>query len=358
MKKNIYLVFLHSLGCTHKDLFDIFTDKENEPKYFFENITREKLSKYIKSNERVMNILEQSLSINIQKIEKTLKNLEVTLIAYWDNDYPESLKNIPHSPYLLYIRWKLPKEDMFGVVGSRKISSYGIKCIEKIVPDITKIFPIVSGGAAGCDTKAHKTTVNSTWKTVVVVGTGIDQTYPMSNEKLFNEIVASHWAILSIFRIEEPWNPYNFPVRNEIVVWLSRWILIVEAQRRSWSLITAGLCLDLGKDLFAIPGDITHSGSQGTNMLIKKWEAKCVTQSLDVLEEYDILIKQSSHKKKLPLLDDLESKIYQNVSQEDYNVDEIWIKLWKDTSEITMKLSILELKKLIKKNISGKYTLL
>ena len=227
-----------------------------------------------------------------------------------------------------------------------------------MVPDISKVFPIVSGWAAGCDTYAHKAALESWSSTVVVVWTGIDETYPVSNQGLFTQIVESGGAVVSIFRVWEPGNPYNFPVRNEIVVWLSRGILVIEAQVKSGSLITAGLSLDLGRDLFAVPWEVTGLGSGGTNNLIKNGEAKCVTCSLDVLEEYDALIKRSLHKHVLPDLDKLEWEIYALISQQDQDIDALSTALHLTSQQVTMKLSLLELKKIIKKDISGKYILM
>ena len=117
-----------------------------------------------------------------------------------DKDFPESLKQIPHCPYLLYVRGTLPQGDAFGVVGSRSISSYGKKCIARLIPDLTKVFTIVSGGALGCDTEAHKVAMQSGGKTIIVTGTGIEQTYPIKNTAVFEEIIEKNaGAIVSIF---------------------------------------------------------------------------------------------------------------------------------------------------------------
>lgn len=354
--KNKYIAYLHSCWLSHAELTDIFS-VETSSEGFYNSLSNGILEKYIKNTNRRGEVLEKYNILKTQYIDSVLEKLWVETIILSDDNYPENLKNIPHTPYVLYVRWSIPKQDMFGVVWSRKISSYGKKVISQIVPEVSNIFPIVSGWAAWCDTCAHKSALDSWNPTVVVVGTWINETYPVSNEKLFNQIVDAWWAVVSIFRVWEPGNPYNFPVRNEIVVWLSRWVLVVEAQVKSWSLITAWLTLDLGKDLFSIPWEITSSWSGGTNMLIKKWEAKCVTESLDILEEYNVLIKQSAHKKELPLLDDIESKIYECISSQDMDIDSLVTHLNIESRVVVMKLSLLELKKIIKKDISWKYIL-
>lgn len=159
------------------------------------------IQKYVKGAKRQEVVWKNYQDIQTQKLDNILEKLQVHIITIRDEEYPEGLKHISHSPFVLYVRGSIPKTDMFGVVGSRKITSYGRKVIEKIVPEIAQVFPIVSGGAAGCDTHAHRACLGANTPTVVVVGTGIDQCYPVSNSSLFDEIVATGGAIVSIFRI-------------------------------------------------------------------------------------------------------------------------------------------------------------
>lgn len=358
MKEKNYIAYIHACWVSQWELTSIFEKGRENAKIFFEEMSDITLWKYISNQNRRQEILEYYAKLDTKKIDALLEKLEIQLICLWDDNYPQLLKNITHTPYILYVRWTLPESEMFWVVGSRKISSYGSKCIEKIIPELSKVFTIVSGWALGCDSAAHKTTLQHGWKTIVVVGTGIDKTYPASNAKLFEEVILSWGALISIFRLGEPGNPYNFPIRNEIVVWLSKWVLVIEAKEKSWSLITAWLCLDYWKDLFSIPWDITMQNSSGTNKLIKSGEAKCVTESLDILEEYNILVKKQSYSNQIPLLDELESQIFSLVSWESLNIDDLIEILYKNPSEIMMKMSLLELKWIVKKDISGKYSLI
>lgn len=360
--KNIFFAYLHSCWFSHAELTHIFSD-QNSAESFYMSLCNETLKKYVKNTQRRQEIVEKYNMLEGGKKEKNkilniCEKLWVEIIILADDNYPESLKNIPHTPYVIYVRWWIPQQDMFAVVWSRKVSPYGIKVIDTLIPDIAQIFPIVSGWAAWCDTQAHKACIASWNKTVVVVGTGIDQTYPASNEKLFNSVVENNWAVISIFRIGEPWNPYNFPVRNEIVVWLSRWVLVVEAKNKSGSLITAWLCLDAWKDLFSVPGDILSKNYSGTNMLIKKWEAKCVTHSLDILEEYNITIKQYHHKEKLVFWDKDEEQIYESISMASQNIDQLSDSLNILPQQVLIKASLLELKWVVKKDLLWKYELI
>lgn len=350
---NIF-AYLHYCGFSQSELMDISQREKNLEK-FFSNFSSTDIARYVSRKERRFRILKKKSELKTGYIDSILQKLEVNLVFYHDENYPESLKHIPHSPFLLYVRGKIPAWENFSVVGSRKISAYGEKSIRTLLPDISKVFNIVSGWATGCDTFAHKVCLESWGKTVVVVGTWINICYPAINKKLFEKIRESSGAIISIFPIDEPGNPYNFPIRNEIVVGLSAGVLVIEAKEKSGSLITARLALDLWKDLFALPGDISSDSSRGTNMLIKKGEAKCILESQCVLEEYDVYVKRSSSEKQIPLLQGLEQKLYECISSAESDIDSLVEKFEIPISKLAVTLSLLELKWLIKKWISWKY---
>lgn len=354
--KNKFVAYLHSCWLSQKELTEIFAC-ETSSEDFFTNLSDASLSSYVSTLKRRTGIIDSYNKLSTNYIDTRLEKFCVDIIVLWDLDYPESLKNIPHTPYVLYARWKIPEWDMFWVVWSRKISEYGKKVIKNTVPEVSKVFPIVSGWAAGCDTYAHRACLDAWNQTIVVVWTGIDQCYPVSNEKLFDQIAENNWVIVSIFRIWEPWNPYNFPVRNEIVVWLSRWILVVEAKEKSGSLITAWLALDLWKDLFSIPGDIFSANHDGTNNLIKKGEAKSVTRVSDILEEYNLSVKQNELKMRLDFSDEIEKLVFDSLAMRSSTIDNLSKELKITTQVLLIKASILELKWAIKKDLYWKYEL-
>ena len=255
MKNTIYLAGLHQAGISQKKLHLIFEKNQNY-KEVFNNLNYSFLQKFKIQKNLIENILERKNKIILENIEKKLEKRKVEIITISQENYPELLKNIPNPPFLFYLRWKIDNSHKFSIVWARKISSYGIKVMEKIVPEISSYFTIVSWGAAGTDTLAHKISLENNKKTISVIWTWIDYDYPVENKKLYDKIVLEGWAVISIFPIWEVWNPYNFPIRNEIVAWLSVWTLVIEAQKKSGSLITAKLALDLWKDLFVVPWDI------------------------------------------------------------------------------------------------------
>lgn len=327
MSDRIYIAYLHFCWFSQKNLHKI---SENTPsmKYFFEKLSYKSLSKIISWDTKKKKILEAKKTLNTERIWKIISDLQVTIIIYSDENYPDSLKNIPNSPYILYVRWTIPSGANFWVVGSRKTSYYWERVIKHLIPNVSNVFNIISWWATWCDTLAHKKCLENNWKTIVVVWTGINLVYPVSNKRLFEKVIVSWWAVISIFPIDEPWNPYNFPIRNEIVVWLSVWILVVEAQERSGSLITAWLALDLWKDLFSVPWDITLSSSRWTNKLIQKWEAKCVLESSDILEEYDAQVQKTTIQDTLSLLNEDEKMICELISWDEKSIDYISESTW------------------------------
>ena len=353
MNENIYLVALHSLWFTHKKFFFIFEKKDNY-KSCFDNINYSQLRKYGFSDLQIEKILSKKSKINLEKIEKTLKNRQVNIIKHSDSDFPSLLKQIPNTPYFLYTRGDITSWDCISVIWSRKVSSYWRNVIEKIIPDLLNNFTIVSGWAYGCDSIAHETAINNSWKTISVIWTWIDINYPTSNSRLYNDILESNWAIISIFPLGEPWNAYNFPIRNEIVAWLSLWTIVVEAAEKSWSLITAKLALDLWKDLFAIPWDIFKNTSKWCNNLIAKGEAKITITAEDILEEY--WKTTTKNYRKIIFNDKLEEIIYKQIQGQEFSVDELIKTLDIQITTLNLKLSMMELSWLLKKINWNNYT--
>ena len=352
--EKIYLAGLHYIWFTHKKLHKIFEDNQNY-KEVFENINYNFLKKNNFLDKQIKIILERYKKINLEDIQKRLSKRKARIITIFDLEYSENLKNIFNPPFLFYLRWKIDNSPKISIIGSRTISRYWDKAIEEILPDLVKYFAIVSGWAAWCDTKAHREALKNNWKTISVIWTGIDQDYPVWNEVLFEKIAQNNWAVISIFPVWEVWNPYNFPVRNEIVAWLSEGVFIIEAREKSGSLITAKLWLDLWKDLFALPWEIFKWGSVWTNNLIKNWEAKMVTCSNDILEEYNISKTIKQEQKEIKFTDNLEEKIYNILLLESLTINELVEKLKLDISNISLKISMMEISWLISKNLGWKY---
>ena len=217
---------------------------------------------------------------NLSKIKKYRDYLEknnISLISVKRKDiYPKKLLNIDNMPAYLYIRGNINNlyYDSVAVVGSRYATEYGKYVARKIGREVAdKNINIVSGLALGIDKYAHLGALDSKiGKTIAVLGTGIsdEEIYPYQNKKIFERILENGGTIISEFNLNTKPNKENFPLRNRIISGLSDKIIVVEATNRSGSLITARCGLEQGKDIFAVPGNITSKNSIGTNKLIEE----------------------------------------------------------------------------------------
>ena len=212
----------------------------------------------------------------------------IRILPIWDEDYPDRLRNIYDPPLVLYIRGKWPDFNHLpavAVVGQRKATPYGIIVTERIAFQLSRAGVIVvSGMAAGIDSAAHNGAVKGDTPTVAVFGTAIDQCYPAKNASLLRAILHSGAAV-SEYPPGKKTYATSFPRRNRIISGLSLGVLVGEAPAKSGSLITAGLALDQGRDVFAVPGSVDAHSSDGCNELIARG-AKLVRDAKDVLEEY------------------------------------------------------------------------
>jgi DNA processing protein len=212
---------------------------------------------------------------------------EVTLIPIHDQRYPPRLREIFDPPVVLYARGRTDLLASYGiaVVGTRRPTPYGIAATERLAADLSRAgLAIISGRARGIDTAAHRATLVEDGKTIAVLGCGVDVLYPADNRKLYDEI-GRKGLLLSEFPMGAPAYPQNFPIRNRIISGLSLGVLIVEGAQHSGSAITAKLAMDQGREVFAVPGNITSKMSWGPNLLIKDGGAKLVQEWTDVTNE-------------------------------------------------------------------------
>ena len=224
-------------------------------------------------------------------LEKELALLEkhpdISWISILSDSYPALLKEIHQPPIGLYYRGRdlADFDSCLAIVGARKGDSYARRVIDYIVPDlVANKWCIVSGGARGVDSMAHQKTVDEKGATIAVLGSGLLELYPRENEKLFESIVYTGGSIVSAFPLQMPPIPQNFPIRNRIISGLSRGTLVVQAAKRSGSLITANCALEQGREVFAVPGPIDDTLSVGCHNLITQG-AKLVGSADDIFQE-------------------------------------------------------------------------
>ncbi len=240
-----------------------------------------------------------------QIVEKECELIErhsVQIATFGSEGYPEMLTHIYAPPPVLYWLGEsvFNRSKTIAVIGSRCAHRYGEQVIEDFIPQLVNNgWVIVSGGAIGADSMAHRTTVQSGGKTVVVLGSGILRPYPASNEKLFDSILDSGGALVSSFPLKTQARPGNFPARNRIIAGLSRGCVVVQAAQKSGARITAQFALEQGREVFAVPGPIGDVLSAGCHGLIQEG-AKLVSCADDIIAEFGISlgsVAAQSHKR-------------------------------------------------------------
>ncbi|WP_410497527.1 DNA-processing protein DprA [Chitinibacter sp. S2-10] len=223
------------------------------------------------------------------QIEATLNWLEQPnhyILTLADERYPKKLLELPDPPVVLYAKGDLSWLDRpaIAIVGSRNASPQGIQNAQSFAKHLSlQGVTIVSGLASGIDAAAHRGGLDGQGSSIAVVGTGLDRVYPASNRDLAHQL-ADQGLILSEFAIGSPPKAEHFPLRNRLIAALGLGCLVVEAAMGSGSLITARQSLELGREVFAIPGSIHSSLAKGCHHLIKNG-AKLVESGIDIFEE-------------------------------------------------------------------------
>ncbi len=212
----------------------------------------------------------------------------VRILTSADADFPEALRNIHDCPALLYVRGRLERHDAvaIGVVGSRRCTYYGLEQAERFGALLARAgLTVVSGGARGIDTAAHRGALAADGRTIAVMGCGLGKTYPPENAELFERIVAEdRGAIVSELPMGVGVQARNFPLRNRIISGMSLGTLVVEAARRSGAMITVREAIEQGREVFAIPGRIDSAMSQGVNDIIASGSARLIQSLDDILD--------------------------------------------------------------------------
>jgi DNA processing protein len=313
-------------------------------------------------------------------IEKDLKWLEQPnhhLITIENNNYPAILKEIYGAPLALFVdgNAQILNNQQIAIVGSRHPSYAGLDNAYDFAKQLATIgLTITSGLAIGVDAESHKGALDVSGKTIAVLGTGVDDIYPVKNRNIALKIIEQGGAVISEFPLGTSPKPENFPRRNRIISGLSLGVLVIEATMRSGSLITARLAAEQGREVFAIPGAINNPLSRGCHILIRQG-AKLVESIEDILEELPIL-NTNAAKLKLPItaimsngskrelaqdnkaeakknLASPTQKLLEYIEYEQTPIDALIDQSGLSVQNISSHLLILELQGLIKKTCGG-----
>lgn len=296
--KNLYWVWLsercgvasHDFGrlvAEHDDPYEIYSMSNEE----IEQI--KVIGKPLK--ERLCNkVLEDSYSIL-----KQCQREGIDIIPYTDKKYPARLRTIEDPPVLLYCKGRLPDMDTrlcIGSVGTRKMSEYGMQTAYGISYELAAAGTVVvSGMALGIDSVSACGALEANGDTVAVLGCGVSVVYPAAHKKLM-QTISKRGAVISEYPPMESPHRYNFPKRNRIISGLCQGTIVIEGDLRSGAMITATKAISQGRELFALPGKVNESNSEGPNKLIREG-ANVVLSSDDILNYYDFLYRDVVDKK-------------------------------------------------------------
>lgn len=285
-----------------------------------------------------------------------LKKLGVNSITLEDKNYPENLKCLKDAPFLLYILGEILPSDQLaiGVVGTRKITSYGKQVTESLTADLVSSgLTIVSGLAYGVDYLAHTTALEFGGRTLGVWAGGLDTLTDGFRKSLVEKIISSkQGAIISEYPLGFHPTRSTFPLRNRIIAGLSLGVLVTEAASDSGALITAEYCCKQGRKVFAVPGPITSPMTAGTAKLLKS-KAILVYEVKDILDELRVRdrVRVSDARQVLPEDQD-EKKILEILKNENRNIDELSRKTGINIGELVGLLTMMEIRGKIK-NLGG-----
>jgi DNA processing protein len=235
------------------------------------------------------NVLQGRQSIDLDRLVQDVETLGAAVLTLGDPDYPALLRELPDAPPVLYVKGTLLDVDQWAVafVGTRRATVYGRDMAHQLVTTLVGAgITIVSGMALGIDAVAHKAALEAGGRTIAVLGCGIDMVYPPEHRHLASEIV-DNGALVTEFPPGTPPEGKNFPVRNRTISGLSLGVVVVEAPPDSGALLTADHAIEQGRDVFAVPGNVTAKSSLGANRLIQNG-AKLVISAEDILDELNL----------------------------------------------------------------------
>ncbi|MDG2123735.1 MAG: DNA-processing protein DprA [Verrucomicrobiales bacterium] len=283
------------------------------------------------------------------------RQMGATILTAADPHYPEPLRTIYDSPIVLYTLGQLEPADRHAVsiVGSRRTTTYGQNVAKKFSFQLARAgMTIVSGLARGIDTLAHEAAIAAKGRTVAVLGSGLAQLYPPENRALADLIASGHGAVVSEFPINTAPDRQTFPQRNRIVAAWSQATLVVEAPKKSGSLITANLANEYNRSVFAIPGPIDRPTAQGCNTLIQNG-ARLATDPADILDDIGGLfssqeLQPEPLKPTLPPLTGDEKAIFEALGDEETPIDQVVSRTGLTTSTVSTTLLRLQMKRLVK----------
>jgi DNA processing protein len=323
------------------------------------NATQKELLEVGLSEKLVTKLLEHRKKFDIEKYFLDLEKESVNAVTIFDHDYPDNLRDLDDAPFVLYIRGTFKKIDSraVAIVGTRMMTSYGREVTQKLAGELANYgITIISGLALGVDAESQKTALNAGGRTIAVLASGLDIISPITNKQLALDIISKgRGAIVSEYPLGYGPFPYDFPVRDRLISGLSKAVVVIEGRMKSGTFYTVNAAASQNRPVFAVPGPITSPASEGPNYLIQNG-AKPITSARDILDELHLQLKvdPDAVEKVMPG-SPVESKIVEILDCEPLHLDEIVRISGITTSEVSARLTIMEMKGLVRNLGQGVY---
>ncbi len=340
---------------------------------------------YLASGIQNQALLRALMNKSLREAEREITSSErlgIQILGYGTEDYPKILNEIPDPPIILYVRGDvsvLHKRNAFCIVGTRRSTAYGMSAALGVSEQLARCgMVIVSGVALGIDTAAHRGAIRGGGKTIGIMGCGLDVPYPKDNAEIRSAIV-QNGALISEFPLGTQPIGSNFPMRNRLLSAFSLGVAVMEAGERSGALITAKYAAEQGRDVYALPGNISSPMSTGTNQLISDG-AMLLTGADAILSDYVMRYpaffqvqefieeRQAQQEKKqvpaeieealqTPQETDNEKMVRRFLSKEPVHVDEIIRKSGLTAQTVLSTITILQIKGKIKEHPGNRFSL-
>lgn len=313
ISKWLWLISTQNIGAKRAiDLYDYFGSIDAV--YENDNISEYMKIKGINMDTATRMVTDKDLKKYDRIIDK-MYNESINYITMDDKYYPSALMDTYDYPPVLFYKGKnLFMEDnpMISMVGTRRASNYGMNVAKQFAREFSNNgLDVVSGMAIGIDTYAHKGALEGMGDTIAVLGCGVDKVYPKSNRKIYDEIIEGRGMVVSEYLPGTEPLSHHFPARNRIISGLSQGTVVIEASFKSGSLITAKYANEQGREVYAVPGNITSRVCEGSNSLLKDG-AKLILSANDVLEDLYYILKR-------PVM----HKVTEIIKEEDYYEEDI-----------------------------------
>ena len=310
------------------------------------------------SVKKTENYLEKKRGVNPDKTIDFVLNKGINILTYDDDRYPFMLRQISNPPMTLFYKGDLfacNLERTVAFVGSRRASYSGKEGVSSIIADLRGTdLTVVSGLAAGIDATAHRSAIENGLKTIGVIASGFDYTYPSTSADLYKLMEEGAGAVLTEYYPTFEPIKFRFPQRNRIVTGLSYGTVVGEAAMKSGALISANLTLEQGRELMCIPGAINNVNTEGIYKLLKDG-ATMVTKGEDILNALSWQIERNEKTDTKLNLNDTEQIIFDIIGVEPKGFDEIQIQTDLSTEELLVCLTNMELKGLVAQTDGDRY---